>query len=41
MESSAINPDHDPGIGEQDIGLLKGLDVFESGDDVSQMLFSR
>lgn len=30
MKSSAVNADHNPGVGEQHIGLLEGFDVFES-----------
>jgi hypothetical protein len=30
METSAVDADHDPRIGEQDIRLLEVLDVFES-----------
>lgn len=31
VKSAAVNADHDPGVGEQDVGLLEGFDVFESG----------
>lgn len=29
MKSSTVNPDHNPGIREQDIGLLKSFDIFK------------
>lgn len=29
MKSSTVNPDHNPGIREQDIGLLKGFYIFK------------
>lgn len=30
MESSAVKADDNPGIWEQDVRLLEGLDIFES-----------
>lgn len=30
MKASAINPDYNPRIWEQDVGLLKLLDILES-----------
>lgn len=30
MKSSTVNPDHNPRIWEQDIGLLKGFYIFKS-----------
>lgn len=30
VKSSSINADHNPGIGKQDIGLFKVLDIFKS-----------
>lgn len=29
MKSSTVNPDHNPGIREQDIGLLKSFYIFK------------
>jgi hypothetical protein len=40
-ESPSVYPDDDPSIGEQVVGPLKALDVFESGIDQSMELMER
>lgn len=39
MESSSVNADHDPRIGEQDVRLLEGLDILVPGCELAILLF--